>query len=81
MCVILIIPKIQQHIFALFVYYGLLLIFYFFFNLFFVSLTFSHLQAVTKAKLGYNPLEVNPEDMVRFAMEQPQVRLPVSNLK
>ncbi|RWW20755.1 hypothetical protein GW17_00015113, partial [Ensete ventricosum] len=30
-------------------------------------------QAVTKAKLGYNPLEVNPEDMVRFAMEQPQV--------
>jgi hypothetical protein len=33
------------------------------------------LQAVTKAKLGYNPLEVNPEDMVRFAMEQPQVYL------
>ncbi|CAD6250912.1 unnamed protein product [Miscanthus lutarioriparius] len=30
------------------------------------------LKAVTKAKLGYNPLEVNPEDMVRFAMEQPQ---------
>ena len=30
-------------------------------------------QAVTKAKLGYDPLEVNPEDMVRFAMEQPQV--------
>ncbi|GJN21151.1 hypothetical protein PR202_gb08602 [Eleusine coracana subsp. coracana] len=29
-------------------------------------------EAVTKAKLGYNPLEVNPEDMVRFAMEQPQ---------
>ena len=28
---------------------------------------------MTKAKLGYDPLEVNPEDMVRFAMEQPQV--------
>jgi DNA polymerase epsilon subunit 1 len=27
---------------------------------------------VTKAKLGYDPLEVNPEDMVRFAMEDPQ---------
>ena len=33
------------------------------------------LQAVTKAKLGYDPLEVNPEDMVRFAIEQPQVSL------
>ena len=32
------------------------------------------LKAVTKAKLGYNPLEVDPEDMVRFAREQPQVR-------
>ncbi|KAG9455053.1 hypothetical protein H6P81_007957 [Aristolochia fimbriata] len=30
------------------------------------------LKAVTKAKLGYDPLEVNPEDMVRFAKEQPQ---------
>lgn len=30
------------------------------------------LKAVTKAKLGYDPLEVNPEDMVRFAMEEPQ---------
>ncbi|XP_039817999.1 DNA polymerase epsilon catalytic subunit A-like isoform X3 [Panicum virgatum] len=30
------------------------------------------LKAVTKAKLGYDPLEVNPEDMVCFAMEQPQ---------
>ncbi|XP_078434598.1 DNA polymerase epsilon catalytic subunit A-like isoform X2 [Wolffia australiana] len=30
------------------------------------------LKAVTKAKLGYDPMEVNPEDMVRFAMEQPQ---------
>ncbi|PKI53657.1 hypothetical protein CRG98_025898 [Punica granatum] len=31
------------------------------------------LKAVTKAKLGYDPLEVNPEDMVRFAKEKPQV--------
>ncbi|EXB53717.1 DNA polymerase epsilon catalytic subunit A [Morus notabilis] len=31
------------------------------------------LKAVTKAKLGYHPLEVNPEDMVRFAMEKPQM--------
>jgi len=46
-----------------------------------VSLTFLHLQAVTKAKLGYDPLEVNPEDMVRFAMEQPQVSLSVLILK
>lgn len=30
------------------------------------------LKAVTKAKLGYDPHEVNPEDMVRFAMEQPE---------
>ncbi|KAF9594988.1 hypothetical protein IFM89_035761 [Coptis chinensis] len=30
------------------------------------------LKAVTKTKLGYDPLEVNPEDMVRFAKEQPQ---------
>ncbi|CAN6877612.1 unnamed protein product [Brassica oleracea] len=29
-------------------------------------------EAVTKAKLGYDPLEVNPEDMVQFAMEKPQ---------
>ncbi|KAK1323653.1 DNA polymerase epsilon catalytic subunit A [Acorus calamus] len=29
-------------------------------------------EAVTKAKLGYDPLEVNPEDMVRFAIERPQ---------
>jgi DNA polymerase epsilon subunit 1 len=36
------------------------------------------LKAVTKAKLGYDPLEVNPEDMVRFAMEQPQVPLSLS---
>ncbi|CAK7329328.1 unnamed protein product [Dovyalis caffra] len=31
------------------------------------------LKAVTKAKLGYDPLEVNPEDMVRFAKEKPQM--------
>ncbi|KAJ0576989.1 putative DNA-directed DNA polymerase [Helianthus annuus] len=31
------------------------------------------LKAVTKAKLGYDPLEVNPEDMVRFAMDKPQM--------
>ncbi|EOA39472.1 hypothetical protein CARUB_v10008067mg [Capsella rubella] len=30
------------------------------------------LKAVTKAKLGYDPLEVNPEDMVKFAQEKPQ---------
>lgn len=29
-------------------------------------------QAVTRAKLGYNPIEVDPEDMLRFAAEQPQ---------
>ena len=30
------------------------------------------LKAVTKAKLGYDPVEVDPEDMVRFALEKPQ---------
>ncbi|GKB39369.1 DNA polymerase epsilon catalytic subunit A [Tanacetum coccineum] len=30
-------------------------------------------KVVTKAKLGYDPLEVNPEDIVRFAMEKPQM--------
>ncbi|CAO3684825.1 unnamed protein product [Umbelopsis vinacea] len=30
------------------------------------------LKAVTTAKLGYNPLELDPEDMTRFAAEQPQ---------
>jgi len=30
------------------------------------------LKAVTKAKLGYNPVEVDPEDMLPFAQEQPQ---------
>eukprot|EP00268_Persea_americana_P026628 TRINITY_DN2608_c0_g1_i2.p1 TRINITY_DN2608_c0_g1~~TRINITY_DN2608_c0_g1_i2.p1 ORF type:complete len:2201 (+),score=389.42 TRINITY_DN2608_c0_g1_i2:181-6783(+) len=36
------------------------------------------LKAVTKAKLGYDPLEVNPEDMVRFAKEQPQTMVSYS---
>ncbi|CAI5468278.1 unnamed protein product [Closterium sp. Yama58-4] len=31
------------------------------------------LKAVTRAKLGYDPHEVDAEDMVRFAREQPQV--------
>ncbi|KAJ4832189.1 DNA polymerase epsilon catalytic subunit A [Turnera subulata] len=31
------------------------------------------LKAVTKAKLGYDPVEVNPEDMVRFAKDKPQM--------
>ncbi len=30
-------------------------------------------QSVTKAKLGYDPVEVAPEDMVRLARETPQV--------
>ena len=30
------------------------------------------LKAVTRNKLGYDPLELDPEDMVRFASEQPQ---------
>ncbi|XP_074301915.1 DNA polymerase epsilon catalytic subunit A-like [Silene latifolia] len=31
------------------------------------------LKAVTKAKLGYDPMEVNPEDMVDFAKSKPQM--------
>ena len=31
-----------------------------------------YIKAVTKAKLGYNPVEVSPEDMLPFAREQPQ---------
>eukprot|EP00963_Diacronema_lutheri_P012452 scaffold1758_cov333-Pavlova_lutheri.AAC.12 len=31
------------------------------------------LKAVTRAKLGYNPVEVDPENMTRFAVEQPQL--------
>ena len=31
------------------------------------------LKAVCRAKLGYDPLEIDPEDMTRFALEQPQL--------
>lgn len=31
------------------------------------------LKAVAKAKLRYNPVEIDPEDMCRLASEQPQV--------
>ncbi|KAI8349205.1 hypothetical protein EDC96DRAFT_308837 [Choanephora cucurbitarum] len=31
------------------------------------------LKSVTTSKLGYNPMELDPEDMTRFASEQPQV--------
>lgn len=31
------------------------------------------LKAVAAAKLGYNPVEIDPEDMTRFALEEPQV--------
>ena len=31
------------------------------------------LKAVCRAKLGYDPLEIDPEDMTRFAIEQPQL--------
>ena len=30
------------------------------------------LKAVTKAKLRYNPIEIDPEDMCRLSVEQPQ---------
>lgn len=30
------------------------------------------MQAVTKTKLGYDPVEVDPEDMVPLAQTQPQ---------
>ena len=29
------------------------------------------LKSVTKYKLGYDPVEVDPEDMLRFARERP----------
>ena len=29
------------------------------------------MKAVTKYKLGYDPVEVDPEDMTRFAQERP----------
>lgn len=31
------------------------------------------LKAVAKAKLSYDPVEMDPEDMCRMAAEQPQV--------
>ena len=31
------------------------------------------LKAVCRAKLGYDPLEIDPEQMTRFALEQPQL--------
>lgn len=32
-----------------------------------------NLKAVAKAKLRYDPVEIDPEDMCRLASEQPQV--------
>ena len=32
-----------------------------------------NLKAVAKAKLRYDPVELDPEDMCRMASEQPQV--------
>ena len=34
------------------------------------------LKAVAKAKLNYNPIELDPEDMCNLAVEQPQVGMP-----
>ena len=33
-----------------------------------------NLKATTKAKLRYDPVELDPEEMCRMANEQPQVR-------
>ena len=33
------------------------------------------LKAVAKAKLNYNPIELDPEEMCSLAIEQPQVRI------
>ena len=33
-----------------------------------------NLKATTKAKLRYDPVELDPEDMCRMACEDPQVR-------
>jgi DNA polymerase epsilon subunit 1 len=48
--------------------------FLFFVLVLFIFLTFfdKGLKAVTKHKLGYDPLELDPEEMVRFATEHPQ---------
>lgn len=37
-----------------------------------------NLKAVAKAKLRYDPVEIDPEDMCRLASEEPQVSLPLS---
>lgn len=34
-----------------------------------------NLKAAAKAKLGYDPVELDPEDMCRMATEQPQVHV------
>lgn len=36
-----------------------------------------NLKAAAKAKLGYDPVELDPEDMCRMATEQPQVPVPL----
>lgn len=36
-----------------------------------------NLKAAAKAKLGYDPVELDPEDMCRMATEQPQVHVPL----
>ena len=33
-----------------------------------------NLKAVAKAKLRYDPVEIDPEDMCRLASEEPQVQ-------
>lgn len=33
-----------------------------------------NLKAAAKAKLGYDPVELDPEEMCRMATEEPQVR-------
>lgn len=38
-----------------------------------------NLKAAAKAKLGYDPVELDPEDMCRMATEQPQAREPCSS--
>lgn len=35
-----------------------------------------NLKAAAKAKLGYDPVELDPEDMCQMATEQPQVHVP-----
>ena len=36
-----------------------------------------NLKATTKAKLRYDPVELDPEEMCRMACEDPQVRVHV----